>query len=52
MKEISEINKRINDSAPVGQAQPAAEPEKKKWVGPNFRTTPTGGFQWVNPDLM
>ena len=49
MKEISEINKKIN--ATTGQAEAVAPVQERRWAGPNFRNTPEGGFQWVNPDL-
>jgi hypothetical protein len=49
VKEISKINKKINDTVGV-EAAPAEA--KTQWTGPNFRTTPEGGFQWVNPDLI
>lgn len=51
VEEISKINKKINTSSGV-EASASEEPAKKKWVGPNFRSLPGGGFQWVNPDLM
>ena len=45
VEEISKINKKINETTP---SAPAAQPQQSR--GPNFRSTPGGGIQWVKAD--